>query len=115
MASLHKDPRGKSPYFYAAFTMSDGRRAFRSTKERDRKRAGEVARQFEKAADLGRGGNLTESQARRVLNDILESSGQGPMNLQSTEDFIRDWLASKQATKAKGTARRYEDVAPRGS
>lgn len=110
MASLHKDPRGHSPFWYAAFTLADGRRAFRSTKSRDRKEAAEIARQWEKAADLGRGGSLTEVQARRVLDAILESAGQGRMNLQSVEDFFTGWIASKQASKAKGTARRYQDV-----
>lgn len=28
MASLHREPRGKSPFFYAAFSLPDGRRAF---------------------------------------------------------------------------------------
>src|SRR5438093_1082328 len=50
MASLHKDPRGKSPFFYCAFTLPDGRRTFRSTKLTDRKKAWEVCLQWEKAA-----------------------------------------------------------------
>lgn len=110
MASLHKDPRGKSPYFYAAFTLPDGRRAFRSTKERDRKKAAEVARQWEKAAGLGRGGHLNEAQARKVLNDILESTGQAPMSGASTEEFLNRWLQSKETTKAAGTAQRYKNT-----
>lgn len=110
MASLHKDPRGKSPYFYAAFRLPDGRRAFRSTKERDRKRAAEVARQWEKAADLGRSGRLSEAQARKVLDAILENAGHGPMDRTSTEEFLTRWIASKETTKAAGTARRYKDT-----
>ena len=113
MASLHKDPRGRSPFFYAAFTLSDGRRCFRSTKEQDRKKAAEVARQWEKAADLGRSGQLNEAQARKVLNDILESAGQGAMSSTSTQDFLTRWIESKETTKAAGTARRYKNTVER--
>ena len=113
MASLHKDPRGRSPFFYAAFTLADGRRCFRSTKEQDRKKASEVARQWEKAADLGRNGQLNEAQARKVLNDILESAGQGPMSSTSTQDFLTRWIESKETTKAAGTARRYKNTIER--
>lgn len=110
MASLHKDPRGNSPFWYAAFTLSNGRRAFKSTKHRDRKGAWDVALKWEKAADLGRNGNLTEAQARKVLSDILESAGQGRMQSQSIDDYFETWLSSKEASKAKGTARRYRDA-----
>ena len=110
MASLHRDPRGKSPFWYVAFTLADGRRTFRSTKERNRKRAWEIALKWDKAADLGRRGQFNEAQARKVLNDILESAGEGPMNLQSVEQFVGGWIESKEMSKAKGTARRYADV-----
>ena len=110
MASVHRDPRNKSPFFYAAFTLPDGRRAFRSTKEKSRAKAEEVARGWEKAARLGRAGTLTEGQARRVLDDILENVGQGRMNVQEIEEFLTGWLESKRAAKAAGTVRRYQDV-----
>jgi len=110
VASLHRDPRGKSPFWYVAFTLPNGRRTFRSTKERARNRAWEIALKWEKAAKLGRRGELTEAQSRKILNDILESAGQGPMNLQTVDQFFSSWIESKQISKAKGTARRYADV-----
>src|SRR5260370_3855814 len=110
MASLHRHPRRNSPFWYAAFTLSDGRRTFRSNKERARNRAWEIALKWEKAAAVGSRGHLTEAQARKVLNDILERAGHGPMNLQSVDQFFANWLASKEVSKAKGTARRYRDV-----
>ena len=36
MASIHKDPRGKSPFSYCAFTFPNGKRVFRSTKMTDK-------------------------------------------------------------------------------
>jgi integrase len=110
MASVHRDPRRRSPFWYAAFTLSDGRRTFRSTKQRARNLALGIALKWENAAVRGRRGQLNEAQARKVLNDILESAGQGPMNLQSVEQFFGTWLASKEVSKAKATARRYKDV-----
>jgi integrase len=113
MASLHKDPRGKSPYFYCAFTLSDGRRTFRSTKLTDRKKAWDVCLQWEKASEQGRGGSLTEAQARRVLNTILESTGQGPMQSETIRDYFRSWLAGKELAKKARTAERYRIVVER--
>ena len=39
MGSLHQDPRGRSPYWYGAFTHADGTRSFKSTKKVKRKEA----------------------------------------------------------------------------
>ena len=71
MGSLHKDPRGRSPYWYCAFMLPDGRRTFRSTKKKDRKEAWDLCRAWEKAAESAGRGSLTEVQARKVLNEIL--------------------------------------------
>ena len=66
--------------------------------------------QVGKGGEAGRRGELTVVQARKVLNDILENAGIEAMKLQSVEVFFMDWLASKEAAKAKGTARRYRDA-----
>src|SRR5688572_13996898 len=107
MASLHRDPRGRSPYFYAAFILPDGRRAFRSTKRTKRKEAEEVARGWERAARLGRAGTLSEVQARDVLNDIYERANGERMDFLGTAEYLREWLNSKDLIRAKGTVRRY--------
>src|ERR1051325_5011598 len=110
MASLHKDPRGKSPFFYCAFVLPDGRRTFRSTKLTDRKQAWDVCRQWEKAAEAGRGGSFTEAQARKVLNTILESTGQTPMKTESIQDYFNNWMEGKELAKKPRTAERYRIV-----
>jgi integrase len=107
MASLHKDPRGKSPYWYCAFTLPDGRRTLRSTKLTERKKAWEVALQWEKSAEQARGGNFTEAQARKVLNTILESTGQTAMQSESISDYFTHWLQGKELAKKARTAERY--------
>ncbi|MGO8835825.1 MAG: tyrosine-type recombinase/integrase [Limisphaerales bacterium] len=110
MASLHKDPRGKSPFWYCAFTLPNGRRTYRSTKLTDRKRALSVCLEWEKSADQGHGGNFTEAQARKVLNAILENTGQAPMQTETTHDYFTNWLNGKEIANKPGTAERYSTV-----
>jgi integrase len=107
MASLHKDPRGKSPFWYCAFRLPDGSRTFRSTKLTERKKAWDVCLQFEKAADQGRDGNLTEAQTRKVLNSILESTGQAPMQTETIYDYFTNWLNGKELASKPRTHERY--------
>jgi integrase len=108
MASLHKDPRGRSPYWYCAYTLPNGRRCLKSTKQRDRKKAADVCRAWEKAAESAGRGHLTEVQARKVLNDILESVDEGPIRSQSIRQFFLKWLTGKQQSKKETTGRRYK-------
>ena len=110
MASLHKDPRGKSPYWYCAFTLPDGRRAFRSTKHTERKQALEICCQWERSADQGRSGSFTEAQARKVLNSILENTGQAPMQTETIQDYFTNWLNGKELANKPRTAERYSTV-----
>ena len=110
MASLHKDPRGKSPFWYCAFTLPDGRRTFRSTKLTERKQAWEVCLQFEKSAGQGRDGNFTEAQARKVLNTILENTGQAPMQSETIHDYFTNWINGKELANKPRTAERYRII-----
>lgn len=110
MASIHKDPRGKSPFWYCAFTLPDGSRTFRSTKLTSRKKALGVCLQWEKAADQGRDGSLTESQSRKVLNTILENTGQAPMQSETIQEYFNNWLNGKDLANKPRTAERYRTV-----
>lgn len=66
MASLRKHP--KSGFRSACFTLPDGRRTQRSTKETDRRKAQKIADAYEDATRRAR----TETQARKVVADIYE-------------------------------------------
>jgi integrase len=110
MASIHKDPKKRSPFWYCAYTLPDGTRAFKSTKQKNKSVATEVCAKLARAARNARTKNFGEAQARKLLNEILEASGQSPMNLQTVEEFANSWLAGKKLAKAAGTARRYSDV-----
>src|SRR4051812_34743577 len=107
MASLHKNPAGKSPFWYCAFCNSDGKRSFKSTKVRAagknaketaelRAAAEEICRGWERAANQGQRGNLVEAQVRKVLSDILERSTGEPLNLVTSKAFLDEWIKSKE-------------------
>jgi integrase len=108
MASLHKDPRGRSPYWYVAYTAVDGQRVFRSTRQTDRKKAAEVARTLEKAAQAARRNELTESHVRKWMDELLESTGQSPVRNTTVQSFCDSWLVGKRLSVSHATARRLE-------
>jgi integrase len=107
VASLHKDPRNKSPFWYCAYTLPDGHRAFRSTKQRDRKKAFDVCRTLEKASEKARAGELTEIQVRKLLDDILESVGQRSIRAETVRSFFLSWLAGKRLSTKPGVYQHY--------
>jgi integrase len=109
MASIHKDPRGKSPFWYCAYRLPNGRRVFRSTKQRDRKAADEFCRKLEYASRESKRGRLTEVRARYLIGEIVEQTSGEPMRFYTTEDWLRDWLRGKQAAKANETFLKYKN------
>ena len=129
MASLHKDPRGKSPFWLCAFTHVGGDRAFKSTKKTKRKEADEIRRGWQRAVDLAKRGELTEARIHRlaaeicesanvvlrkerafisrVLNEIYTHATGETLHVPSVTDFLNGWISSKELTAAKGTSKRY--------
>jgi integrase len=70
-----------------------------------------VALSYERAAKLAMRGELTEAQARKVLNDILEQTGTGDtLRAPSVTGWLKQWLDAKEACKSAGTAIRYGEV-----
>jgi integrase len=86
----------------------DGHWALRSTKCADRQKALAVAMEFERAAKIGRAGNLVEAQARLVVADIMARAGTDEtLRSPSVADFLADWLKTKEAKKSDSTHTRY--------
>jgi integrase len=108
MASIHQHAR--SPYWFCTFTLPDGRRAFRSTKQRERKKAFDVCRAWEKAGQKAREGELTELATRKVLDDLLESVGSRTGASESVRTFSRSWLESRRLVVSAKTAQHYQQV-----
>ena len=110
MASIHKDPRGKSPYFYCAFTLPNGKRCFKSTKLKDRKAALAFCLSMENASTKATAKNFSEEQARKILNEIRVVSGATAIRFRSLGDYCAEWLKSKQTTSSEATCTRYAGV-----
>jgi site-specific recombinase XerD len=107
MASIHKDPRRKSPFFYCAFTLPNGKRCFKSTKLKDRNAAMEFCLRMEGASRKAGARNFSEEQARKILNEIRELSGDSAIRIKSLADYSADWLRSKEVTTSETTFVRY--------
>src|SRR5215510_14896901 len=110
MASLHKDPRGKSPFWYCAYRLPNGKRTFRSTKLTDRKAADEFCRRLEYASHESNAGRLTETRARELISEIVDHATGEPLRNYTAEEWLREWLQGKKATKAEATSLKYANA-----
>ena len=109
MASLHK--RERSPFWYAAFTLPDGCRAFRSTKKRGHRAALETCLEWERAAKLGREGRLSENQARQVVADIFVRANAANLPAGTVKEFLDSWLSRKGLEVAESSLVEYNQAA----
>lgn len=99
VASFHKDPKGRSPFWYVAYKNADGRQAFRSTKQRNLNLAQEVGVKWEREAAVLSSSKLIPSAAIRTFrnpNVILER-------------FIEASQAAAQGVLTEALARRFVD------
>lgn len=108
MASLRRFKN--SPYWFACFTLPDGRRTQRSTKTADKKEAQRIANKFEDAAEVGRDNKLTENQARKVISDIFHISNKDFLPSSSIKDYFEAWLRRKELEASGPTYQRYKTV-----
>ena len=106
MASVHRRPDTK--YWHAAFRSTDGRLILRSTKCTERAKALAAAFEFERAVNLAKANNLVETQARKIIADIMERAGsEETLRAPTVADYLHQWLTSKQAHNAANTGVRY--------
>jgi integrase len=110
MSSLHRDPRGKSPYWYCAYRLADGTRAFRSTKQTSRKEAERVCREFEALEDQILRGSPTEAQIRKVMGDAIARVTGRKFYDPSTEQWLADWLKRQEGAISDSSIERYSQV-----
>jgi integrase len=110
MSSLHRDPRGKSPYWYCAYRLADGRRAFRSTRARTRKEAACVCREFEALEDQIARGSPTEAQIRKVMGDAVARVTGKKFYDPSVAQWLGDWLGRQKGTISPASLERYSQI-----
>jgi hypothetical protein len=115
MASGHRQP-GR-PFWLAAFTLSDGRRVFRSTKTRDKRQASEIARTWQKAARVGRQGKLTPDAARAIISagasDVFAVASGERLPGTTVGEWCIQWLAIKKVETEVSTHQRYGAIVKR--
>ena len=90
MASVRK--HSESKYWFACFSLPDGRRTKRSTKRTSRTEAQKIAEKFEEAAR----NVATEVQARKVLSDIYALTTGRNLKTTNIRDFLTRWTESKR-------------------
>jgi integrase len=96
MASLNKDPRGKSPFWYISYTKADGARVRVSSKTPERRVAEKMALALQRAEDEKRKGTITTDRIRDLLNDTLRSAGLEQITTTRLEDWLQEWLEAKR-------------------
>jgi len=109
MSSLRKKDR--SPFWFACYTLPDGRRTQRSTGATDKKQAQRIANQFEDAARAASQGRFIESRARKAIADIYALANVDTLPGSTVADFMEAWLKRKELEAGEKTHSRYSTVA----
>jgi site-specific recombinase XerD len=111
MASIHKDPRGKSPYFYCAYKLPSGKRTFRSLKTTDRKEAERLCQSLEHRVPLeASAGRLTEARALELWSEIKkQATGEG-LHFRTARQYLSEWLKDTKTNVAIRSYWRYEQA-----
>lgn len=112
MASIFRKPtqKGRSPFWFAAYTDARGQRRQKTTKLRDRKAAQQLADKWQELADNGRRGTLTESACRQVVAELYEQSTGRPLHFYTVESWLREWTANIAGSATPRTVVRYKSV-----
>jgi integrase len=109
MASLSKYDK-RSPYYYVAFTSPSGKRLKKSTGQRSRAKALEVARMWERAATLAKERTLTEARIREFLSQELKSvTGEG-LRTFTVRKWFDHFCKIKADSQDPDTAAKYEQI-----
>jgi len=102
------NPNGKeSPFWYASIKRANGKWIKKTTKQTDRKKADEVARAWQKAEDAAKGGSLTYQRTVEILNETLTETGENPIEVIRTREWLEQWLKNKVATASGSTVKEY--------
>jgi hypothetical protein len=110
MGTLVKDARGRSPYWYCAYTTADKRRLKKSTKETDRRKAKIVCEGYEAAEDSVKRGTATEEQVRRIMNDVIARVTGKRVYDPTARQWFERWLESLKGEIGEASIIRYGEI-----
>ena len=105
MASIFRRPH--SPFWFCSYRCGDGRWLKKSTKQTDRRKATEFCIKLEEAERTALNRTLTTAQARKLFNEVLQRAGDEPLEDFTVQEWLLEWLKSKEASHAQSTAERY--------
>ena len=100
MASVNKDPRGRSPFWYACFSTAEGVRRRVSTELTDKRAAEKVALALQRAEDERRAGTISTQRIVDLLNDTLRSAGLEKIHTTRVGAWLESWLEAKRNISA---------------
>ncbi len=107
MASLRK--KSLSQYWFACFTLPDGKRVQRSTKETKRSAAQKKASEWEQLAKE----RTKARQAHKVIADIYRAAHQQDLPSATPRSFLSAWVKRRQKEVSEATFVAYESTIKR--
>jgi integrase len=107
MASLHRDPRGRSPYYYVAYRRGDGTRTFKSTKETDLRRATIVAQMMVRVAEEERRKDTTLDILNGIVQDTARRLGIQTQTEPTVRGYLEQWLANERGSLSEASYAKY--------
>jgi integrase len=110
MSSVHRNPRSPKGVYYAALRLADGRRAWRSTKTRDKTKARIIADAWQAAEAAAANAELSHDRVLEILNETLKRIGASSIEYVNVKDWLREWLESKQGQIAESSLTAYTQV-----
>jgi integrase len=110
MASLHRDHREKSPYWYVSYRTPDGRQHYRSTRETDRTRAEAFAAAIGESLGKAKIGAFTETAARSILADLYRDISGQKLQFTTIRAWFESCLRRVEKLRGKTTHARYQSV-----
>ncbi len=110
-ACVVKDARGRSPYWYAAYTDPTGRRLKKSTGLTSKSKAMQMAMRLQRAADMARERTLTEEKAREFISEIVASvhGGEG-LRTFAVRQWFDHFCKIKVDSQDPDTSAKYEQI-----
>ena len=89
MASIHRNPRSPKGVWYCAYTLADGRRAYRSTGRKNKTEAKIVCDALAQSENEAAGGDLTKDRLKELFDETLKRLGQSPIELHQRQRLVR--------------------------
>jgi len=107
MASIRQ--RAGTKFWFACFTLPNGRRVQRSTKEANRKKAQQIADKWEAVTRA----RVTARQTQKVIADLYRAITGEHLVFPTVREYFDSWVARKKPETAPSTYRFYHDKARR--